>query len=161
MIAWSERPVEIRNLFNPAFCGLVLARALAGFQAVDARGIQFSLTLLMLPLCLHRRSREILRDGSRSYFLKVVAEHPELQVGLAQRCTNMLPFALEGFGLLMNVQELSVTSDGRLLLGNGVRKTVSGTEESIACQRVASYLGREFARAGDRGTIYATLGLRP
>lgn len=102
-----------------------------------------------------------MRQGSRSYFLKVVADHPELYVGFARRCTDMLPFTLEGLGLLMNVRELSVTPKGRLLLGAGVRKTVSGTDESVACQRVASYLGKEFARTGDRATIYATLGVRP
>ena len=79
---WNERPIEIRNLFNPGFCGLVLFRAVAGFHEVDEGGMPFSLSLLILPLCLHRQSRETLQRGNRSYFLKVVAEHPELQVGL-------------------------------------------------------------------------------
>jgi hypothetical protein len=158
---WNERPIEIRNLFNPGFCGLVLFRALAGFHEVDERGMPFSLSLLILPLCLHRQSRETLQRGNRSYFLKVVAEHPELQVGLGRRCTDVLPFTFEALGLLMHLNTLSVQPDGRLLPGDGVRKTIRGSAETVACERVAAFVGKEFARIGDRSTIYTTLGVRP
>lgn len=159
---WNERPIEIRNLFNPGFCGLLLFRALTGFHEPDENGMPFSLSLLILPLCLQRQSREILQRGNRSYFLKVVAEHPEIQVGFGRRCTDILPFTFEALGLLMNLNTLTVGSGGRLLsMPDGVRKTVNGTAESIACQRVAAFLGKEFARIGDRATIYTTLGIRP
>ena len=161
MKRWSERPIEIRNLFNPGFCGLVLFRALAGFHKVDERGMPFSLSLLILPLCLHRQTRETLQRGKRGYFLKVVAEHPELQVGLDRRCTDTLPFTFEALGLLMHLDAMSAQPDGRLLPGDGVRKTIKGTAESVSCQRVAAFLGKEFARVGDRGTVYTTLGVRP
>jgi len=65
---WDQRPIEIQNLFNPAFCGLVLFRAMASYKEEDARGIPFSLTPLVLPLCLHKQSRDILVPGVRSYF---------------------------------------------------------------------------------------------
>lgn len=161
MRPWNQRPVEIRNLFNPAFCGLVLSRALTSFQEIDGKGMPFSLSLLVLPLCLHRQTRDVLRAGKKSYFLKIVAEHPELQVGLARRCTDMLPFTFEGFGLLMQSGALAVEANGRLQIGSGIRKTLSGTPESIECQRAAGFLGKEFARIADRTTVYATLGVRP
>lgn len=158
---WNERPIEIRNLFNPTFCGLILHRALAGFDQIDKDGMPFSLSMLLLPLCLHRQSRETLQQGNRSYLLKIVAEHPELQVGFPRRCTDVLPFTFEGLGLLMHFNTITVRPDGRLLPGGGVRKSISGTPETIACQRVAAFLGKEFARIGDRGTIYTTFGVRP
>ncbi|MDW6024871.1 three component ABC system middle component [Mesorhizobium sp. BAC0120] len=162
MRQWVDRPIEIRNLFNPAFCGLVLFRALAGFHSRDAKGMPFSLSLLVLPLCLQQSSREILQRGNRSYFLKVVADHPELLVGFCKRCTDVLPFTFEALGLLMHLDTLVVSPDGRLLPGRaGVRKTISGSDESKACQRVAAFLGKEFAQIADRGTIYTTLGIRP
>jgi hypothetical protein len=161
MRPWNERPVEIRNLFNPAFCGLVLSRALTGFQEIDGKGIPFSLSLLILPLCLHQQTRHVLRANKRSYFLKIVAEHPELQVGFARRCTDILPFTFEGLGLLMQCGALAVGPNGHLRLGSGIRKALSGTEESIECQRAAAFLGKEFAVIADRTTVYATLGVRP
>lgn len=161
MKPWNERPVEIRNLFNPAFCGLVLSRALTAYQEIDGKGMPFSLTLLVLPLCLHRQTRDVVRAKKKSYFLKIIAEHPELQVGLAKRCADILPFTFEGFGLLMQSGVLAVESSGSLRIGPGIRKTISGTAESIECQRAAAFLGKEFARIGDRSTVYATLGVRP
>jgi hypothetical protein len=46
MKPWNQRPFEIRNLFNPAFCALILFRALAGYEEESAGGMPFSLTLL-------------------------------------------------------------------------------------------------------------------
>ena len=74
MNRWDQRPIEIRNLFNPAFCGLVLFRSFCGYDEEDPRGMPFSLALLILPLCLHKDSRDVLLQRNRSYFLKVVSE---------------------------------------------------------------------------------------
>ncbi|TCQ02680.1 hypothetical protein C8J34_11644 [Rhizobium sp. PP-F2F-G36] len=162
MKRWDLRPVEIRNLFNPAFCGLVLFRALAAYEDEDARGMPFSLTLLILPLCLQRDARETLSKANRSYFLKIVAANPQMLVDLPKRTTDLLPFAFEALGVLMQLGVLIVTPDGRLqTVRKGVRKSIDGTSESIACQRVAKFLGREFAQISDRVTIYTTLGVRP
>jgi hypothetical protein len=140
----------------------VLFRGLAAYHSEDDRGMPFSLSLLILPLCLQQASRDILRAGNKSYFLKIVADHPELLVDFGRRCTDVLPFTLEALGVLMHVGALSVTSEGELVPhGDGVRKTVSGSDESVACQRAAAFLGKHFARVGDRATIYTTLGVRP
>ena len=69
MKRWDQRPFEIRNLFNPAFCGLILFRALHGYEEEDSRGMPFSLSLLVLPLCLHKESREVIAGSPRSYLL--------------------------------------------------------------------------------------------
>ncbi len=162
MKRWDERPVEIRNLFNPAFCGLILMRALRGYEEEDERGMPFSLVLLVLPLCLHKRSREILQAGNRSYLLKLVASHPELLVGFAQRTTDLLPYAFEALGFLMQMGLFTVDAHGRLKTApDGIRKSVTGTAETVSCQRVARFVGKEFARVGDRSTLYMTMGIRP
>jgi hypothetical protein len=159
---WHLRPIEVRNLFNPAFCGLVLHRALAAFQELDGRGMPFSTTLLVLPLSLHRQSREALKKGSRSYFLKVMAEHPELLVDFPRRCTDMLPYTLEGHGMLMQMGVLNVQPNGHLTVtSQGVRKSISGTDESKDAQRVAAFLGKQFAHIGHSSTIYTTMSIRP
>jgi len=162
MKPWNQRPFEVKNLFNPAFCGVILFRALAGFEEENEAGMPFSLALLVLPLCLHKDTRLVLAENSRSYFLKAVEKNPRVLVGFAERAQHLMPFALEAFGLLMESGCFVVTADGRLLtVDKTVRKTISGTDESIACQRVARFVGREFARIGDRGTIYSSLGVRP
>ena len=161
MKRWDQRPFEIRNLFNPAFCGLVLFRALHGYEEEDVRGMPFSLSLLVLPLCLHKDSREVIAGSSRSYLLKTIEKNQQVMVGFADRVTKMLPFTFEGFGLLMERGCITVTDDGRIqTVPNKVRKTVSGTDETISCQRVARIVGKEFARIADRVTVYTTFGIR-
>lgn len=162
MKRWNLRPVEIRNLFNPAFCGLILFRAIKAYEEHEPKGMPFSLTLLILPLCLHKDSREVLVANSRSYLLKVTEMHPQIQVGFADRVTAMLPYTFEGFGLLMERGCISVTDDGRIqTIGYKIKKAVTGTDETIACQRTARFVGKEFASIVDRVTIYTAFGIRP
>jgi hypothetical protein len=159
---WNQRPFEIRNLFNPAFCGLVLFRAIQGYEEEDTRGMPFSLSLLVLPLCLHKDSREVIAASTRSYLLKVAEKNPQVQIGFADRVTATLPYAFEGFGLLMERGCISVADDGRLqAVPDKVRRSVTGTDETISCQRAARFVGREFARIADRVTVYTTFGIRP
>ncbi len=162
MKRWDQRPFEIRNLFNPAFCGLVLFRAMRGYEEKDVRGMPFSLSLLVLPLCLHKDSREVIAGSPRSYLLNTTERNPQVQVGFADRVTAMLPYAFEGFALLMERGCISVAPDGRLqTVPDKVRKTVTGTDETKSCQRVARIVGKEFARIADRVTVYTTFGIRP
>ncbi|HEY3294272.1 MAG TPA: three component ABC system middle component [bacterium] len=162
MKRWDQRPFEIRNLFNPAFCGLILFRALHGFEERDARGMPFSLSLLVLPLCLHKDTRDVIADSPLSYLLKTVEKNQQVMVGLADRVTQMLPYTFEGFGLLMERGCIAVTDDGRFqTVPKKVLTTVAGTDETIACQKVARIVGKEFARIADRVTVYTTFGIRP
>jgi hypothetical protein len=137
-------------------------RGLEGYEEEDDAGMPFSLSLLILPLSLHRDTRDLIGKKTRSYLLKIVANHPQMLVDFGHRTSNLMPFTLEALGLLMHLNTFRVTEDGRLqTTDNRVRKSLSGTAESVACQRVARFLGREFARIGDRATIYTTLGVRP
>jgi len=161
MKRWSDRPVEIQNLFNPAFCGVVLFRALAGFEEEDPRGMPFSLSLLILPLSLQKTSREVLSNSTRSYLLKAVEKNPHILIGFGERAQTLLPFTFEALGLLMQMKCFDVSGSGRIKTIHSVRKSVTGTAESKACQRVARFVGKEFARISDRVTIYTSLGIRP
>ncbi|MEO8737426.1 MAG: three component ABC system middle component [Edaphobacter sp.] len=162
MKQWNQRPFEIRNLFNPAFCGLVLFRALHGYEEEDGRGMPFSLSLLVLPLCLQKDSREMVANSPRSYLLKTTEQNPQLLVGFADRVTHMRLYTFEGFGMLLERGCVAIADGGRIQTVRGkVRKTINGTDETVSCQRVARIVGREFARIADRVTIYTTFGIRP
>lgn len=122
----------------------------------------FSLSLLVLPLCLHKDSREVIANSPRSYLLKTTEKNQQVMVGFADRATQMLPYAFEGFGLLMERGCITVADDGRIqTVSKKVRKAVSGTDETVSCQKVARIVGKEFARIADRATVYTTFGIRP
>jgi hypothetical protein len=162
MKRWDARPIEVRNLLNPAFCALVLVRALKGYEENDDIGMPYSLSLLVLPLCLHKTSREVIADNPRGYLLKVLSENPQLAVGFPQRAATLMPYSLEALGFAMHVGCFNVDRDGRLTtLPRSVRQSITGTAESVACQRVARLVGKQFAEISDRATIYTALGVCP
>jgi hypothetical protein len=162
MKPWNQRPREVRNLFNPAFCGLVLARGVEGFTEAANRPMPFSLTLLILPLCLHKRTRDQLKEANRSYLSNILEEHPEIRVDLAQRARGLLPYTMEAFGYLMACGAITVYDSGSIGLTEiGVRKSISGSQDTKDCQTVARSLGKKLALLNDRVTIYTTLGIRP
>lgn len=159
---WNQRPREIRTLFNPAFCGLVIARGVEGFSDTVKRPMPFSLTLLILPLCLHKRTRDQLKEASRTYFTKTMQEHPEIRVDLARRARGILPYTMEAFAYLMSCGAIGVDDTGCISLRDkAVKKSITGTQDTKDCQTVARALGRKFALINDRATIYTTLGIRP
>jgi hypothetical protein len=162
MKVWNERPFEMKNLFNPAFCGVTLLRAMEGFEAQDKSGMPFSLAFLILPLCLHKESRVILRANHRSYLLKVISQNPELLLDFSRRAKMLLPHTLEGLGISMERSSFYVNNDGRLKLSKRtIRKKIDGSNESVEIQKAAQVLGKGFAKIGDRVTIYSSLGVRP
>lgn len=162
MKRWDQRPFEIRNLFNPAFCGLVLFRALQGYEEKNDCGMPFSLSLLVLPLSLHKITREVIVNKPRRYLLKTVESNQQILVGFSDRVTQMLPYAFEGFGLLMERGCITIADDGRIQTQpEKVAKALKGTDETIDCQKAARIVGKEFARISDRATIYITFGVRP
>src|ERR1044072_5773005 len=99
MKPWGARPFEIRNLFNPAFCGIVIIRALQSFEAEDEGGMPFSLSPLILPLSLHKQSREIITRNPRSYLLRTIQMHPEVLVRFPERTTSLMPYTFEALGV--------------------------------------------------------------
>lgn len=162
MKLWHQRPREIRNLFNPAFCGLVLARAVEGFNEEVGRPMPFSLTLLVLPLCLHKRTREQIKEGNRSYFTRILQDHPEIRVDLARRARGLFPYTMEAFAYLASCGAIDVDNSGCVSLrGNTVRKSIAGSQDTKDCQTVARSLGKKLALINDSATIYTSLGIRP
>jgi len=162
MKSWNSRPREIRNLFNPAFLGLVIARGVEGFTETTNNPMPFSLAILILPLCLHKRTRDQIKEARRAYFTKILQEHPEIRVDLAQRARSLFPYMMEGFDYLVTCGAISVNESGAIGVNpKTVRKSITGSQDTKDCQMVARSLGRKLALINDRVTIYTTLGIRP
>ena len=162
MKTWDQRPREIRALFNPAFCGLVLVRGIEGFTVANNRPMPFSLTLLILPLCLHQQTREILKNAKRAYLTNILQEHPEIRVDLARRTRSLFPYTMEAFTYLVAYNAITVDDCGAIAVRDGsIKKAINGSQDTKDCQTVSHSLGIKLARINDRATIYTTLGIRP
>lgn len=162
MTPWQERPIEERNLFNPAFCALVLAAALREYEKESSTGIPYSLTLLVLPLALHLETRAFLLANTSGSLLRLLEQRPDLLVNFAGRARGLVPHAMEAFALLADTNSISVTDDGGLTLSQRkVSPRPLNTDEAESCRAAGTFIGRQFARIEDRITVYTSLGVRP
>lgn len=159
---WSSRPFEERNLFNPAFCAVVLAAAIREYERVARRPMPYSLTLLVLPVCLHQASRDEILENKRLSVLRVFALRADLLVGFAERARALVQYATEAFALLASKDCIRVSDDGCVSLkSRRVSPQPLNTEDAEKCRAAAVVLGRDFAQIGDRVTVYTSLSIRP
>ncbi|MGX9367251.1 three component ABC system middle component [Desulfoplanes sp. PS50] len=162
MKAWNNRPRELRNLFNPAFLGVIMLRAIHEYGNEDGKPMPFSLCLLIPALSLHKDTRDILKSGIRTYLVKVVENNPKILVELPDRLRGLFPYTMDALGYLLAQGSIVIHENGHITAIEGsVQKTISGTQETKDCQKVARSLGRKFAQISDRVTVYTTLGIRP
>lgn len=162
MTNWKERPFEERNLFNPAFCALVIAAAIREYKRTAGKPMPYSLALLVLPLCLHPTTRDEILDNKSLSVLRVIALRPDLLIHFAPRARALVRYALEAFALLSSKGCIDVTADGCIsVLPRKVSPKSLPSADAEACRSAATVVGRDFARISDRVTIYTSLSIRP
>lgn len=162
MIDWPARPFEERNLFNPAFCALILAAAIREYERVAGKPMPYSLTLLVLPLCLHQATRDQILGNKKVSVLRIVALQPDLLVDFAERAMSLVQYATEAFALLASKGCIEVNDDGDIhLIPRRVSPQALSTDDAEMCRNAATVLGRDFAQINDRVTIYTSLSIRP
>jgi hypothetical protein len=159
---WSSRPFEERNLFNPAFCAVVLAAAIREYERVSGKPMPYSLTLLVLPMCMQLASREQILENKRLSVLRVFALRPDLLVDFAERARALVQHATEAFALLASKGCIKVGDDGGIsLIPRRVSSQPLSTEDAERCRAAAVVLGRDFAQINDRVTVYTSFSIRP
>jgi hypothetical protein len=166
MQAWQQRVVEEANLFNPAFCAVLLAKAAEEYTKKTEQPLPFPLAFLVLPVVLHRGTRAALPHSTISLLLSWVQDHREQLVNFSGRVHALQDITREA--LLFGVQHetLAVAGSGGIDVGARrqsatERRTPLFTDEARECVDRAGFMGRWFAAAGTPATIYSAWGITP
>jgi len=162
LLPWEERPVELANLLNPAFCALLLRDAVRGYQSQASQTLPYPLAYLVLPIVLYPPARDALPRSTVALLPAWIQEHPVLQPQIADRVQRMLLYTREAilFGLQYNL--LQVGDDGGLESGNRqVRNPFPAQTEPADCRKAAILVGRWFGKVVDGSLILAMWGLKP
>ncbi|MFO0814087.1 MAG: three component ABC system middle component [Gemmatales bacterium] len=165
MKSWPERPTEVGNNFNPAFCGWLLREAVEGYCSVKSEGLPFVLSFLVLPIILHRPTRDLLPRSTATALHPWLREHPEARIGLAERSEQLATITRESIlflsthGLISITDAADIRAEGKLERGKA--PILAASEEVKACVSRAKMVGAWFASAGDAVTVYQMWGVRP
>lgn len=165
MKTWVERPTELAYLFNPAFCGWVLRGACEGYASVRPAGMPLPLCFLILPVVLHRGSRERVPRAVTTTLHVWLQDHPEVRVGFVERARELAPFTREALIFLGSRGQLRVADEGAVLvdgkLGRGKAPLLRESQELGEILAAAKFVGRWFAYAGEPATVFQIWGVCP
>lgn len=160
-LPWNERPIELANLFNPAFCALILRQAVIGYQKQGSKGLDYPVAFLVLPIVLHGFSRESLPATTRTKLHIWLQEHQEVRVGLEQRVLSLSDYTKEAIIFGLQHKALAFDENGAL---TAPKRQLSyfetGSSEATLCIEKAGMLGKWFVGAGSTATLLAMWGIQ-
>lgn len=162
MRRWNERAQEIAFLLNPAFCSRILYSSIKAYSENAHRALPFPLIYLILPLVLHKATRENI--SSRTQLLVWIQRYPELLIDFPQRAHDLVPITNESLEFLIQAGYVSLTPNGEIDIVK-TKKTLSKTkfvdDEVKNCLTKSEHIAKWFATDGKAETIYVSLGVRP
>lgn len=166
MQAWQKRAVEEANLFNPAFCAVLLAKAADEFTKKTEQPLPFPLAFLVLPVVLHHNTRAALPGSTVSSLLTWIQDHRNELVNFSGRVQSLQAITREGILFGTQHETLAIANSGGIAVGARKlsateKRTGLFTEEARECVDRAGFLGRWFAAAGTPATIYSAWGIAP
>lgn len=165
MSRWSSRPSEERALLNPSFCSCVLWQAAVGHKSVSQVPLPFDLSFLVLPIVLHRVTRDALPTTTRTSLAVWIDDNPLVQSRVADRSCMLVQFTKEAmmFGGLRGVLEFQA---GAISANPAWKKSIAAdlkdsTDEVRGCMKRAEFVGKWLASSGSSSTVMAIFGVRP
>ena len=165
MTRWRERSREEQALLNPSFCSLLLWWAARGYASINVRGLSFEEAFLILPMVLHRNTREALPRDTRTSLAVWIKNNPLAQGNIATRAKLLVEFTKEAV-FYGGTHGLIRIDEGKLRANENLRQSLNrslqgASDEVRLCARKAEFVGRWFGQTGSGSTVFALLGVRP
>lgn len=167
MRPFAKRSAEEANLLNPAFLASIILQCIKGYIETNKNGAPLVLPFLVVPLILHKHSRETLPRTVSTTLASWVTSTEGLQakIGFAERARSLSPYIKEGVSLALANNLIKILPDGSINVGlNSKQRRQSSndlTKEVEMCTKSANYCGRWFARTGKIEMIMVLMGVKP
>ena len=164
MEKWERRSRIAANLLNPAFCGEIIRRTISAYNKNEEnKRFPFSLLYLILPILLHKKTRDNMPQRSSTYFHHWVDENEFLFIDFAYRVRELVPFSKESLMFLLSHNAAKIDDNGKIEIVDYRKKVPGGdfAEEVQSIYKKADLLGKWFRLTGNEQTIYMFLKIRP
>jgi len=165
MIQWSSRSAEERALLNPSFSSILLWQAAVGCVAETGQGLALSTAFLVLPVILHRETRESLPKSVATSLPVWLEDNKVIRARLPERISLLVPYTKEA--LIFAGMRGAITFNQDSILGElgwraKINTILAGTSDEVkSCSKKAYFIGRWLARAGSPATLLMLMGVRP
>jgi hypothetical protein len=163
-LAWAERPVEEARIFNPAFCGELIGRTAGEYHRTRQAALNMAAAFLVLPLTLHKPTRDALPRRANTAFAGWIADNAALLAELPERARCLRPVSREALIFAVRHQILALEGGGLAPGAKPVRlnsRFAVTTDDVNAARSVAGLLGRWFAVQSAQTSILQGLGVAP
>ena len=166
MLQWNERPQDCANLFNPAFAGLLLHRSMVGSIDETAEGLDFASIFLVLPLVLHKQTRQRLPKRVTTHLPTWLQEQRDVVIDFGDRVAELVPATREAILFLSCRGLVQISPEGRCSPGEErfrryLTQLRDASSELDDCCEKAHTVGRWLSTSGSPGTLYALMGVKP
>lgn len=160
-----QRPPEITNLLNPAFCGEVIRRCVESYEKSSMGRLPFALAFLILPIVLDKETRATITHYKRTIPIWVNS-YPQIKIHLAERTRYLIEYTRESIIFLLQTGAVKIDlHSGMTSIEREIEietKTTSAKDQSITeIYKKAEILGKMLAASGKPETIFSLLGVRP
>lgn len=160
---WNQRPFIVANLFNPAFCALLLFDSVEQYSKKNNDlGMPYSLLYFILPIVLHKNTRDSLPKSTIKILHLWIQANPYIRIGFAQRAREFVPFTKEAL-IFGTSNGLFTINNGNIIPGRIEEKSIHWDNDSevAQCRKIAQFLGRWFSQTEDLSMIFIMFGVQP
>jgi len=165
MTLWIDRSPEERGLLNPSFCAVLLWHAAQGHTANSKIALPFETAFLVLPIVLHRETRESLPRTVATSLAVWLDETSLARSRIADRSRILVPFTKEAliFGgrhglLVLKTGVIEANLDWKRKVAASLKVC---SDEVRMCAKRAEFVGKWFGKTAGPATVMALIGVRP
>lgn len=160
---WIDRNTIVANLFNPAFCGEIIRVVAMEYNKYNKNKFPFAFSFIVLPILLHKETREKLPRTTRTYFFVWVENNDNLFFDFSKRAKNLVSITKEAISFSMAYKKINLNEKGEIETDMTRVKIYNGDEynEYNDILKKAQLLGKWLSFTSDVKSIYSFLRITP
>lgn len=162
MISTTQQPREVFNLLNPAFCGEILVHCIQSYSRLMKGPMPYPLLYLILPLVLHKETRDKLAVKSQEFLHTWIQTNQYLFSDFSRRTKELVPITSDAIVFLLQNNIIVLDSFANVSVTKFEINNNSNRDDEINdCVDKSKTIGRMFARSGSVANIFRVLGVSP
>lgn len=161
--SWTDRNKIVANLFNPAFCGEIIRTTAKEYSKYTNTNFPYAFAFLVLPILLHKATRDRMPRSVRTYFFVWVEQNDDLFFDFSKRTRGMVKYTKEALSFLLTHGKIEFNEKGEILATDERVKKINKEdyEEYNDILKRAEMLGKWLSSTTDVKSIYSFLRITP